>query len=108
MFKITIQPESDLARELESYSLPRQRNSRLIELATIGLAFCKSSGAHFVPAQKFAPNNTKIIVDDSVTCEKMTSGNSSATLVTEKQNPVASEADVKVGNTDFGNDLLSL
>lgn len=107
MFKITIQPGSALDHELSSLT-PRQRNSRLIELATIGLAFSKSQGPRVEQGQNAEPVTPKKSVDDFVTCEKMTTSNSTATLVTEKQNSVVNEPYVTVGNTDFGQDLLSM
>lgn len=107
MFKITIQPGSDLDRELSSLS-PRQRNSRLIELATMGLAFSRSSGTQIEPASNSLPINTKKSVDDFVTCEKMTAELSDAKLVTAQQNSVTTDVIVSVGNTDFGADLLNM
>ena len=104
MFKITIQPESALAKELESL-LPRQRNSRLIELATIGLAFSRQSVQLNDQFQNPVPINTKKTVDDFVTCEKMTTITTDAKLVTAKQNSPESVSNL-VGNTDFGEDLL--
>lgn len=107
MFKITIQPGSELDREISALS-PRQRNSRLIELATMGLAFSRSSVTQIEPATNSSPINTKKHVDDFVTCEKMTAEITDAKLVTAQQNSVTTGVIVSVGNTDFGADLLSM